>query len=108
MIMLVLLCSHAGDSLEDIKAMKDVNAAVKSIDLGLNSSSQVFAHSSRYQGSVTLDIVITELLRNILLAMLAVFICTFFLLADIIGSLIVLATVVMTLVDVGGKFLMTN
>ena len=88
--------------------MKDVNAAVKSIDLGLNSCSRVFAHSSQQRTTVTLDFVITELQRNILLAMLAVFICTFFLLADIIGSLIVLATVVMTLVDVAGKFLIRN
>ena len=87
----------------NIKAMKDVNAAVKSVDLGLNSASRVFAHAARYLGVVTMDVVLTELTRNVFLAMLAVFLCTLFLIADFFASLIVLCTVVMALVNVAGK-----
>ena len=82
--------------------MKEVNAAVESVDLGLNSSSRVFAHAQMYSNPVTLDVVIHELVRNVLLAMLAVFLCTLFLLADLFASVIVVSTVVMTLVDVAG------
>ena len=68
--------------------MNDVYAAVESIDLGLNSSSMVFPHSSSYQNSVTGGLVGAELMRNMAMAMAAIFICTLFLLADIVGSLI--------------------
>ena len=84
-------------------AYQEVQKAVKSIDLGQNESSQVFAHSGDYNNAVTLNVVIFELTRNILLALLCVFICTLFLIGNIVSTVIVCLTVSVTLLDVAGK-----
>ena len=89
----------------DLAGYKDVQAAVRSVDLGMNSSSRVFPHAENYNNGVTLGVVVKELGRNIMLAMLCVFICTLFLIANIITTLIVCATVSITLMDVAGNLL---
>jgi len=83
---------------------KDVQAAVKSVDLGMNGSSRVFPHAEEYNNVITSHVVVTELRRNIMLAIVCVFICTLFLIANIITALIVCFTVSITLVDVAGNF----
>ena len=99
----MLFYSHAGDLMGQYAAYQEVQKAVKSIDLGQNDSSQVFAHSRDYNNAVTLNVVIFELTRNILLALLCVFICTLFLIGNIVSTLIVCFTVSVTLLDVAGK-----
>ena len=88
----------------DLAGYKDVQEAVKSVDLEMNSSSRVFPHASDYNNAVTLGVVVEELTRNIMLAMVCVFICTLFLIANIITTLIVCFTVSITLMDVAGKW----
>ena len=87
----------------DFDAYKEVQEAVKSFDLEGNGSTRVFPHATNYNNAVTLDVVVTELFRNIMLAMVCVFICTLFLIANIITTLIVCLTVSITLMDVAGK-----
>ena len=97
--------SHAGDILAEFAAYEDVQEAVKSVDLGMNKSSRVFPFAMNYNNGVTLNVVVTELSRNISLAMGCVFICTLFLIANVVTTLIVCLTVAITLVDVAGKTL---
>ena len=82
---------------------KEVQDAVKSVDLGMNSSSRVFPHATAYNNGITLSVVVAELVRNIALAMVSVIICTLFLIANIITTLLVCLTVSITLMDVAGK-----
>ena len=63
---------------------------------------RVFAHSDSYNDAVTIEIITTELLRNIILAIVCIFIITLLLLTDILGSLMVLFCVIFTIVDVAG------
>jgi multidrug efflux pump subunit AcrB len=92
----------------DLAGYRDVQAAVNSVDLGMNSSSRVFPHAKDYDRGVTLDVVVMELFRNITLAMVCVFICTLFLIANIITTLIVCLTVSITLMDVAGNFFQSS
>ena len=87
----------------ELAGYKEVIEAVNSVDLEKNESSRVFPHASNYNNAVTLGVVVTELTRNILLAMLCVFTCTLFLIGNIVMTLIVSCTVSITLVDVAGK-----
>ena len=66
------------------------------------SGGRVFAHSGLYSNYVTMEIITTELLRNILLALFCIFLVTLLLLADITLCLMVLLSVLLTLVNVGG------
>ena len=63
---------------------------------------RVFAHSDSYNDAVTIEIITTELLRNIILAIVCIFVITLLLLTDILGSLMVLFCVIFTIVDVAG------
>ena len=71
----------------------------KAIDKG--TAGRVFAHSKDYQNYVVMEVIVDELLRNILLALLCVFLATLLLIADVVASLIVLLNVLLTLVNVG-------
>lgn len=81
-----------------IIAMKDVFSAVEKYSF----SSNVFATNEGYGNYVTIDIITTELIRNVLMALGVVFICTLVLIADIATSLIVLFTVLFTIINVAG------
>ena len=87
----------------ELAGYKEVQEAVKSVDLGMNSSSRVFPHAERDNSGVTLGVVVIELIRNIMLAMMCVFICTLFLIANISTAIIVCFTVFITLMDVAGS-----
>ena len=62
---------------------------------------RVFAHAESYSNYVTMEVITSELVRNILLALLAIFLATFVLIADIIASIIVVVNVFLTLINVG-------
>ena len=49
-----------------------------------------------------MEVITTELMRNILLALVAIFACTLLLIANLFTSLIVVVNVFITLVNVGG------
>ena len=87
----------------EFAAYEDVQEAVKSVDLGMNKSSRVFPFAMNYNNGVTLNVVVTELSRNISLAMACVFICTLFLIANLVTTLLVCCTVSITLMNVAGK-----
>ena len=95
--------SHSGNLLGEYNGYKDVQEAVKSVDLGGDESSRVFAHAEAYNNGVTLSVVVFELLRNMILALVSVFICVLFLMANFFATLIVCGTVSITLLDVAGK-----
>lgn len=65
------------------------------------SEGKVFAYAELYSNYVTMEIITSELVRNILLALLCVFLATLVLIADIIASIIVAVNVFLTLLNVG-------
>ena len=81
----------------------EVKDALKSMDIGMNASSRVFPFSIDYNNGVTLNVVVKELTRNIMLAMACVFLCTLFLIGNIITTVIVCLTVSITITNVAGK-----
>ena len=97
------LYSHGGDALADFAGYKEVEEVVNSVDLGKDSTSLVFPYSKSYNNGVIMNVVVTELSRNILLAMAAVFICSLFLIANITTTLIVCFNVSVTLMCVAGN-----
>ena len=83
---------------EQIPAMN----RVKEILRKANFSSKAFPMCKGYASWETDEVISEELYRNILLAILCVFITTWMLLFNIWASLLVLGCVVLTLVNVGG------
>ncbi len=67
-----------------------------------DSETGVFPMSQGYFDFVTVEIITEELYRNILLALLCVFIATLFLIADLFASILVCISVFFALVDLGG------
>ena len=62
----------------------------------------MFATSQPYGNYITIDIITSELVRNILMALSVVFICTLILIANFVTSFIVLVTVFFTIINVAG------
>ena len=89
--------------MSEFAAYKDVAMALRSVDLGMNESSRVFHHAKQYDNGITMSVVVSELLRNILLAMACVFVCSLFLIANITATLLVCCSVSVTLMCVAGK-----
>ena len=89
--------------LAEYAGYREVKDALKSIDIGMNASSRVFPFSIDYNNGVTLNVVVKELTRNIMLAMACVFLCTLFLIGNIITTVIVCLTVSITIINVAGK-----
>ena len=96
------LCKHvivviAGPSVH-VPAMNRVKGYISDANL----SGRVFAISKAYAAWETDEVISEELYRNILLAFACVFVTTLFLITDVAASLLVLACVLLSLVDVGG------
>ena len=83
----------------------EVKNALVSIDIGMNASSRIFPFSIDYNNGVTLSVVVKELTRNIMLAMGCVFLCSLFLIGNIVTTMIVCCTVSITLINVAGKMI---
>ena len=81
-----------------ITGMKDTFEKIKAIAF----SGNVFATSEPYTMWIMIDIITEELVRNISLALLVIFICTFILVMEFATSLLVLLTVGLTIVDTAG------
>lgn len=91
-----------GNAQENIAQINKVETSVAEFASKFGPSARVFAHSGTYQNYKTMEIITEELLRNILLALLCVFLATLFLIANLFTSLLVVTSVVLTLVNVGG------
>ena len=63
---------------------------------------RLFAYSQQYDNYITIEVITAELLRNIILASVCIFCVTLVLLTDVLASLMVLISVIMTLIDVAG------
>ncbi len=100
---LSLLCSYK-DTAEHIDKMNEMYDFVEGYESKFDGgdSSQVFPMSDRYFDYITMEIITTELVRNILLALACVFLATLFLIADILASIIVVVSVFLALIDLGG------
>ena len=85
-------------ALDSIAAMNEVFSKVKKQSF----SSKVFATAQEYSNFITMEILTTELIRNILLALVVVFLCTLFFIGHLFISLIVLLNVLFTIVNVAG------
>ena len=81
-----------------ISGMKDTFDKIQAIGF----SGNVFATSEPYTMWIMIDIITEELVRNISLALLVIFICTFILVMELATSLLVLLTVALTIVDTAG------
>ena len=89
------------ETIEHITAVEELAKKYQTADkMGANSN--VFAYSGGYSNYKTTEIISNELLRNLGLGLLCVFICTFFLIFELFTSLLVCASVVMTLLNVTG------
>ena len=90
-------------SVGQIKAMNEVFDIVKKYESKIDpNKGRVFAYSGQYDNYITIEIITAELLRNIILASVCIFLVTLVLLTDVLASLMVLISVVMTLIDVAG------
>ena len=69
---------------------------------GIGFSGNVFPMAREYSNWETNEVIMTELLRNLGLALACVFVTTLVLLADVLGSVYVLACVLLSLVDLCG------
>ena len=88
------------EHIDDINAIHDLIARhSKGMDKG--PGGRVFAHANKYSTYVTMEIISSELVRNILLALVAVFLATLILITDLMASLLVAGNVFLTLVNVG-------
>ena len=83
---------------DNIKAMNRVKEMIKE----QNFSSRVFASTFEYAHWETIQIIDYELYRNLALSVTSVLLVTLILLADLRGSLIVMTSVLLTLVNVMG------
>ena len=81
-----------------ISRLKEAQDVIDSYELG----GKVFIYSSRYPVFFILDVLKTEVFRNVVLAMVAVFICTELVLCNLIGCLIVSMNIFVGLVSVCG------
>ncbi len=95
------LCSYETAS-EHIEKINSLESLVAKHRPGFGSAAKVFAHSMAYSSYKTMEVISSQLLRNLLLVLACVLVATLLLLADIIGSLIVVASVSATLVDLAG------
>ena len=89
------------NAVDNIKSMNSVKDIVNGYT-ALGTNGKLFAHSGQYSDLVTMEIITTELIRNICLAVACIFLVTLLLLSDIVASLLVLGSVVLTLINVGG------
>ena len=90
-------------SVGQIKAMNEVFDIVKKYESKIDpNKGRVFAYSAQYDNFITIEIITAELLRNIILASVCIFLVTLVLLTDVLASLMVLISVIMTLIDVAG------
>ena len=92
-------------SVGQIKAMNELFDIVKKYESKIDLDSpngKVFAYSGQYNNFITIEIIEAELLRNIILASVCIFLVTLVLLTDVLASLMVLISVILTLIDVAG------
>ena len=83
--------------------MNEVFDIVKKYESKIDpNEGKVFAYSKQYDNYITIEVITAELLRNIILASVCIFLVTLVLLTDILASLMVLISVIMTLIDVAG------
>ena len=82
--------------------MKCIQNALKSVDL---QGGNVFEVTDELLMYIVQDTIVVDLWRNLSLALAAVFVCTWFLMGDVRASLIVPATIMLTLLNVGGKIM---
>ena len=100
---LLLIYSHGGNALADFAGYQEILEVVNSVDVGMDNTSLVFPYAKSYNNGVIMNVVVTELTRNILLAMACVFICSLFLIANLTTTLIVCVNVSVTLMCVAGN-----
>ena len=81
-----------------IAGMEKTFEAIKSVSF----SGNVFATSEPYTMWLMIDIITEELVWNVLLALMMIFICTLVLIMDLATSLLVLLTVALTIFDTAG------
>ena len=93
---------HYDSSIDMIKSINSVKDVINANKDSLGSEGRVFAHSAQYSDFVTLEIITAELLRNILLAVICIFVVTLLLLSNIFASAMVVGSVILTLLDVAG------
>ena len=82
--------------------MNEVESIVARHAPSFGNRSRVFAYSQTYSNYKTMEVITSQLARNLLLVLLCVFAATLFLIADVATSLLVVASVLLALVDVSG------
>ena len=83
------------------KAISGMQKTFEAIE-SFSFSSKVFATSEPYTMWIMIDIITEELVRNVALALLAVFLCSLILIMDLATSLLVLLAVALTIIDTAG------
>ncbi|XP_040571494.1 patched domain-containing protein 3 [Lepeophtheirus salmonis] len=85
------------DQIQSMKKIYQIGEKIEGERNGL-----IFPHATQYSNLITLDIILSELTRNILLALMTVFIAALFLLADALTSIYVLLSILLSIIDVTG------
>ena len=91
-----------GSAVDHINGINAVRHLVEAHKQNFGPEAQVFAYSREYSNFKTMESVNKELMRNILLALLCIFLATLFLIANLFTSLLVCISVLLTLLNVGG------
>ncbi len=91
----------AAEHSEKMREMNDWAQKYQS-ELSSGPTSEVFAMSVDYSNYVLMDVIVGELYRNVILAMVCVFVASLILIANLSASVIVATCVFMALIDVGG------
>ena len=84
-----------------VSRIKKAERVIDSFDNSLDAGN-IFIHFPTYPRFLVLDVLHNEVLRNVLFAILAVFLCTEMVLCNLVGSLIVTTNVLIGLINVCG------
>ena len=84
-----------------VSRIKEAESVSNSFDNSLDAGN-IFIHSKHFPRFAIFDVLLNEVFRNVLLAILAVFMCTEMILCNLVGSLIVSINVLIGLINVCG------
>lgn len=87
---------------EFINGIKEVERIVKVHAPKFGAEAKIFAFSPQYTNYMTVEIITIELFRNVMLALLCVFLSTLFLITNLFTSILVCVSVLFTLLNLGG------
>ena len=81
-----------------LKKLAKVRRIIETSEIG----GRIFVYCKQYDSFVTMEVILHEISRNILIVIIAVLVCTMMILANFRTAVIISLTVLSTLINVGG------